>query len=320
MKNLDVAVFGPEGYAGQELTKLLENHPDVGQVVPVGRDSDQDLVGIDAAFLALPTNSSAQEAPKLLQAGATVIDLSGYFRFETAAEYKRWYGEEHRSPELLSTAVYGLPEFSRDTMAGKKLIANPGCYPTATLLGLTPLTDEGLLSPYGSVVVDAISGVSGMGIKKVDEANRVMGWSDSYAYKVGRVHPHVGEIEQFLGGEKIFFSPSVGPFFRGMLVRTTVQLKDGIKPEHVQSVLEETYDGEPFVQVLPMGEIPSVETTSCTDNCAIGIVAAGSTLQIVSSIDNLGKGAASQAVQGFNVVFELDEATGLTPYQLIANS
>ncbi len=315
MPKLDVAVFGPRGYAGQELETILERHPEVGRVIPMGRhDYVENMPDVAAAFLALPTGESGKLAPGLLKTGAAVIDLSGDFRFETAAEYKRWYGSEHPAPELVPMAVYGLPEFSRADMVGKKLIANPGCYPTATLLGLAPIADEdGLLSPHGSIVVDAVSGVSGMGINKKTEADRVIESGESYVYKPGRVHQHVGEIEQFLGGEKIFFSPSVGPFHSGMLVRTTVQLRERSDAQRAQEILEETYTDEQFVQVLPMGEFPSIETTRDTDICVIGLVAAGCTLQIISSIDNLRKGAATQAVQGFNVVFGFPEATALTP-------
>ncbi len=312
MKTYDVAVWGAKGYAGQELVGILENHPNIGRIAEVGRETAEDLSGIDAFFLALPHGTSGEVAKQQASPGHTVIDLSGDFRFPEAADYENWYHQRHAAPELLPVP-YGLPELFRSTIPGHKLIANPGCYPTATLLGLVPLVEHGLIQPNERIVVDALSGVSGMGKAKEQEATRVISAGDSYSYKVGRVHQHVGEIEQFLHGSEIFFSPSVGPFFRGMLVKSTSQVKNGVEPDDVAAVLSDTYANEPFVTVLTPGETPSIESTKNTDGCVIGFVTVGNTVQVVSSIDNLRKGAASQAVQSFNIVFELPETSGLTP-------
>lgn len=310
MSNVEVTVWGHSGYAGQELIGILEQHPHVSGIQTVGRDMSSDMAGIEIAFLALPHGDSGRIARVLRKGDTTVIDLSGDFRFQTVGEYERWYGQEHPAPALLP-APYGLPELRHDELLGSKLVAVPGCYPTATLLGAVPLVQAGLIKSDTRVLVDAISGTSGMGKAKKAVADQIVAGGNVVPYSIGNTHRHVGEMEQFLDGREVFFSPAVGPYFRGLIAKVTAELVGGGDELAVQETLEAAYADEAFVGVLPAGEIPSVADTAGTNLCYIGAVVARKTVQIISSLDNLRKGAASQAVQVFNLIHGFPENSGL---------
>ncbi len=313
MSEIDVAVWGHSGFAGQELVEILQSHPNVDNIRRVGREMPDDLDSTEVAFLALPHGPSGEAAGKLAVAGHVVIDLSGDLRFPRPEDYSKWYGQSHSAPELLPVP-YALPELYGDCIAGNQVVSMPGCYPTATLLGSVPLIENGLIKPDSTLVVNAISGVSGRG-KQPTELTHFMTMSgNAITYNTGRVHRHVGEIEQFLDGRTIFFSPMVIPIERGMLVQTTAELQDNVDIDEVIETFEEAYSDEPLVKVLSYdekGNLPDIHDSVRTDGCYIGFVVSRNTIHIVSSIDNLRKGAASQAVQVFNILNDLPELTGL---------
>lgn len=312
MSELNVAVWGASGFAGQELVGILQGHPDVSNIRKVGREDPIWLEDSETAFLALPHGDSGRVAGNLAVSGNVVIDLSGDLRFPTPEEYEVWYDRDHPAPELLP-APYALPELYRHEIDESRVISMPGCYPTATLLGAVPLVEGGLLKPDSMLAVSALSGVSGRGKKPTDLTHFMTMSGNTIPYNSGRAHRHVGEIERFLGGRSIVFSPKVVPIERGMLVETISQLEDGVTAEDVSDTFREAYDEEPFVKVLPEGENPDIHMSVRSDGCYIGYTVMRKMLLVISSIDNLRKGAASQAVQAFNIVHDLPETTGLKP-------
>lgn len=302
-----VAVWGARGNAGKELVGILEQHPHVEEIIRVGREFPEDCSSIEAAFLALPQGESGRIASRVAKAGRKVIDLSGDLRFPDPAQYEKWYRQEHPAPDLLPVP-YALPELYRESLGSADMVSMPGCYPTATLLGVIPVIRAGLLAHSSRIHVVAQSGLSGRGNRPVDEVH----YGNVVPYNPGHVHRHVGEIEQFTSGHAINFVPSTVDTYRGMLVTASVDaMTAGVRTDHVHQVLEEAYADEPFVHVLPIGEIPTLKTASTTDACYLGATAANGCITIMSAIDNLRKGAASQAVQVFNLLYEYDETSGL---------
>jgi N-acetyl-gamma-glutamyl-phosphate reductase len=313
MERFDISVWGASGYAGQELVGILEEHPNVGKITPVSREMPDNLESVEVAFLALPHGESGVVAAQLRKAGSSVIDLSGDFRFETAEEYEKWYHQKHPAPELLPVP-YALPELSREELPGSKLIAAPGCYPTAVLLGIMPLINEGLIGHHASLSVEAVSGVSGMGKARKKEGDAIINYGENTVYATGREHRHIGEIERHLGDHAISsFVLSVGPYFRGLRSTTTVRLARGADCSSIIDALQTAYTAEPFVAVLG-DEQTTLESVTGTNMCLIGVTAVGDTVEITSYIDNLRKGASSQAVQGFNAMHELPEDSGLSTH------
>jgi N-acetyl-gamma-glutamyl-phosphate reductase len=326
-----VAVVGASGYAGGELIRLLAGHPSVEltsiharerdgmpvrtelpHLAPLGlvfREGEPDEV--EVAFLALPHGTSAPLASRLLERGVMVVDIGADFRLHDADAYATWYDAPHPAPQLLANAVYGLPEWSRDQLRGAKLIANPGCYPTAALLALLPFADAGMLS--GEVIVDAKSGISGAGrgagadylFTELTESTR--------AYGLGG-HRHQPEIEQGLADAgaaiSLTFVPHLVPQSRGLLATCYVSLRDDLDDDAIAAVLHEAYDNEPFVHV---SEAPPATKQSTGSNHAFvhGRRLGAGRAVILAVIDNLGKGAAGQAIQNMNVALELDERAGL---------
>lgn len=335
-----VAVVGATGYAGGELVAILARHRGVelaglysgpgGATAPFGslHPSLRGLVGpsvfpfeagrmtaeaADVVFLATPNETSAELVPSILESGAKVIDLSGSFRLTSPAAYPQWYGFEHPAPALLGEAVYGLTEFCNGELAGARLVANPGCYPTAVLLALRPLAS--LLDPAQPVVVDAKSGVSGAG-KKNDLAYSFTELSGNFkAYGVG-THRHEPEIRAILGlgdGAPLVFVPHLLPIPRGILATSYVAFA---QPQ-TEALITAAYDGAfldaRFVDVLPAGDLPELRDVVGTPRAAIGfqLLDGGRRAVVVSAIDNLLKGAASQAVQNFNRMHHFEEKEGL---------
>lgn len=314
MTNFNVGVWGSSGYAGKELVKILGSHPDIQSIYTPDRDeASKPTEQVDTAFLALPHGESAGIAARLLhlKAAGRIIDLSGDLRFPTASDYENCYKQTHPNPELLPVP-YGLPEFFRDDLTDADIVSMPGCYPTAVLLGLLPLARRGLIDPECTIHIDGLSGVSGSGKKLTEQTHFYELVGDAVPYKVGE-HPHSDEMKLILGCKnRPFFSPTLLSVETGMLTKSTFEIDENTtSPSDIYDTLEEFYASEPFVTVLPYQEVPSLKETVRTDNCHIGIVVVGSTVQIISSLDNLRKGAAGQAVQVFNAMNDLPETRAL---------
>jgi N-acetyl-gamma-glutamyl-phosphate reductase len=323
-----VAVAGATGYTGQELLRLLSRHPGVtitaatssgqtaarrlpalahlfkGDITPLDPPAlaqDADLV-----FLALPDKAAADLAPMLVDAGVKVIDLSGAFRLKDTAQRERWYPETHALPAGLA---YGLTELERPSVATARMVANPGCYPTATLLALRPLLSAGLIAPGADIVVDAKSGVSGAGKTPSERTHFSEAHGSVAAYGVFG-HRHGAEIEQGAGCQ-VNFVPHLLPLDRGILSTIYVRVAPGTTEASLAAVYERTYGSEPFVR-LAGSALPEIKHVAHTNFCDIGWRVDGSGRAVlVSVIDNLLKGASGQAVQNMNVMLGLDETTGL---------
>lgn len=329
-------IYGATGYTGLELVKLLQRHPaaEIAFVtsqshagkslrnilagapdLPLVAGEDAPLDGVDVVFLCLPHAAAAETALVALSAGARVIDLSADFRLRDAATYEQWYAHTHPAPDLLDEAVYGLTEVNRTCLPGARLVANPGCYPTSVLLALRPL----LLSDIaisGPIIADSASGVSGAG-RGLSLTTHFVEVADNYSpYKIGRAHRHLPEMEQAVGwwreaAPAIIFSPHLLPVPRGILSTIYVNLAEEVVEAELRALYTATYDGEPFVDVLPAGELASLAHVTHTNRCAIALTLTGRTLILTSAIDNLIKGAAGQAVQNMNVMFGHPETLGL---------
>jgi N-acetyl-gamma-glutamyl-phosphate reductase len=319
-----VGVAGVTGYAGLELLRRLARHPhaDVrfamassaseskrlpalariwdAPVEPL--DVDRLAQGTDAVFLALPDALAADLAPKLAESGPCVFDLSGAFRLRDADLRQRWYPH---TPTAVP-AVYGLTERRRRELAGAKLIACPGCYPTAAVLALQPLVCAGLLEP--GVIIDAKSGVSGAGKTPTERTHFSECHGSISAYGVF-AHRHAAEIEQELG-TAVTFVPHLVPLDRGIFETIYARLKPGGDGSAVEAALRSAYSASPFVR-LTGADLPEIKHVAHTNFCDIGWRVQGSQLVMVACIDNLVKGAAGQAIQNFNVVFGFDETTAL---------
>jgi N-acetyl-gamma-glutamyl-phosphate reductase len=347
-RTLRVAIVGAAGYSGAELASLLLLHPQVEIVGVFGsakRDASQPQVfgevfprfrgrldlpllpggaseilacRPDVVFLATPHEASVELAPGLLEGGAVVLDLSAAFRLRDAGLYPAFYGFEHARPELLASAVYGLPEMHREQIRGANLIAVPGCYPTSAILPLAPLVRAGAIAADGAAgtgrlrrpIVDSTSGVSGAG-RKAEQRLLFCEVSQS-AYGIFK-HRHQPEIDAYAGTATLF-TPHLGPYERGILSTIHVDLAPGWTAARVRGAIEAAYAGERFVRLLPKGTFPSVADVRGTNFCDIGVAVdeAWSHAIIVSAIDNLTKGAAGQAVQCMNIRMGFDEATALS--------
>jgi N-acetyl-gamma-glutamyl-phosphate reductase len=327
-----VAVFGAAGYTGALTARLLHHHPsfelrtvtarsDVGyrldelyphhRVPLVLEELDLDRhADIDAAVVAYPHGAAAEVVGELVRRGVRVVDLSADFRFRDLALYEEWY-RPHPEPGLLPSAVYGLPERYRDEIRDADLVANPGCYPTATLLALGPLAQEGLI---GEVVIDAKSGVSGAGRAATDKTHFVTVDENVNAYGVPR-HRHTPEIEQELGAlgaqVTVTFVPHLLPLDQGELVSCYVTPLNG-GPEDARALYQEVYAGEPFVELSDRP--PGVRDVRETNICRISVHTDERTGRLIAfgAIDNLWKGAASQAVQNLNLMFGRPEGEGIS--------
>jgi len=331
-----VGIFGATGYTALELIKLLLNHPKM-EITYLGSQSSagkklkeifpfledfyvSDLFletydsypKLDLAFLALPHEVSMELAPKLLEDGIKVVDLSGAYRFNDPGEFRKFYGFEHKYPELLEKAVYGLPEVFREQIKGADFVANPGCYPTATLLALYPLLKHPELWEDGTAIVNGLSGVSGAGRGLKQHFHFPEMVNNMFAYKVVG-HRHTPEMEyiarKVLRREvKVRFTPAVVPIDRGML--SVVQVK--VKRTDLRELYKETYKGEPFIKVV--NEPPKSKEVANTNHCFIYPSYDERTgyAVVVSAIDNLVKGASGQALQNANLMVGFEETLGLS--------
>ena len=314
---ISTAVIGATGYAGEELAAILERHPHANvAALYSSSDFSFDAIkasGAEVAFLATPNEVSAHIAPQLLDLDIKVIDLSGAFRLAQPSLYPTWYGFTHENPQLLGEAVYGLPEWCNGELKKARLVANPGCYPTSIILALRPLTF--ILDRDQPVICDAKSGVSGAG-KKSDVAWSFAEVAGNFkAYSVGH-HRHEPEIRQGLHlGDRatLIFVPHLLPTVRGILSTMHVAFTHVVTDEEITKMYADAYTNAPFVRVLPAGKLPELKNVVNTPRCEIGfqLLQGGRRAVIVSVIDNLLKGAASQAVQNFNRMFGFDETEGL---------
>lgn len=340
---IKVGVVGGTGYTGVELLRLLAQHAEVDLVTITSRGeagmavadmfpslrgrvahqftdpANSPLTDCDVVFFATPNGVAMQQAATLLDAGVRVIDLAADFRIQDVALWEKWYGMRHASPELIAEAVYGLPEVNRDKIRGARLIANPGCYPTATQLGLLPLVESGCVDT-AYLIADAKSGVSGAGRKA--ETNFLFAEaSDNFkAYGVPG-HRHLPEIRQGLSlaaGHEVglTFVPHLTPMLRGIHATLYARIT---REENFQMLFERRYASEPFVDVLPPGSHPETRSVRAANICRIAIhrPQGGDTLVILSVIDNLVKGAAGQALQNMNLMFGYDECTGLSQIPVV---
>lgn len=269
---------------------------------------------LDVVFLATPSGASIELAPGLLEAGARIVDLSGAFRLRDAETYSRWYKERHTAPALLAEAVYGLPEFYRDDIRAARLVANPGCYPTAANLAIGPLIDAEVADRSRGIICDAKSGVSGAG-RHPSLKNSFCEVTENFsAYGFG-THRHVPEVLQNSGvGEREFtFTAHLLPIDRGILETIYIRTQRVDKAVDLLSIYEEAYEGEPFVRLYAPGKVPDLRAVQRTNFCDIGFVfdTESQRATIVAAIDNLGKGAAGQAVQNMNLMFGFEETEAL---------
>jgi len=336
-----IAVMGVTGYTGFELATLLLRHPAIAhptfyvretngfhclsQLFPQLRargEAPLRALSLDAitsssagtAFLATPHEVSAELAPKLLDAGLQVIDLSGAFRFSSAETFTSWYQLPAPHAARLSAAVYGLPELYADRVRAAKLVANPGCYATSVILALRPLSEAGLLSPSQNVICDCKSGASGAGKDPRRDLHFVEVDENFRAYSLFS-HRHTPEILDHTGlaESQVVFTTHLLPVARGILSTIYVTLAGKQTPESIEKLYREYFAGKPMVRVWPAGQLPELQHVTKTNFCDIGFAldAEGKRLIVISCLDNLGKGAAGQAIQNLNLMLGLEEQTGL---------
>ena len=332
---IKTGIFGTTGYTGYELARILWRHPGAqvqfaasqsqagrrlsdlypaGPELPLVHPKEASLAEIDVLFLCLPHTSAAPVVIEALKEGTRVVDLSADFRLKDPDLYSQWYGHEHPAPHLLGEAVYGLSEFAREELPPARLVANPGCYPTSILLALQPVLQARTVG--WTIIADSKSGVSGAGRTPRQDTHFVEVADNFYPYKIGRAHRHLPEIEQGLSlwcddPPAVIFSPHLLPIPRGILSTIYVPLKDNWSETDLRVRYQEAYAGEPFVRILPAGELASLAHVNHTNNCVISLTVAANMLILTSAIDNLVKGAAGQAVQNMNLMFGIEETTGL---------
>jgi N-acetyl-gamma-glutamyl-phosphate reductase len=347
---IKIGIIGATGYTGLELLKLLQRHPQAqiswltseshagqkfGSVfavppalgdLPLVALAEADFSAADVVFACLPHAASQAPVAAALDAGAKVIDLSADYRIHDVAAYETWYGVKHTHADLLSEAVYGLPELHRAQIVKARLVANPGCYATSIILGLAPLARAGWLC--GPVIADSKSGVSGAGRQPSLKTHFVEASQNLSPYNIGRSHRHLAEMEQEIaavggaetGGAEtggaawqIIFSPHLIPVNQGILSTIYVQLPDGVTEAEVRERYQAAYEDERFVYLLPPGQVATLAHAVGTNYCAIGLtfVPGTRTLIVTAAIDNLIKGASGQAVQNMNIMLGCAEETGL---------
>lgn len=337
--NIKVSIVGATGYAGAELLKILLSHPNaeiaaissvsftgqkISDVYPSYRnicdmvccDEDEAVEKGDVIFAALPHGLSQELAKKCVDKGKCFIDLGADFRLDSEEEYKEWYNGEFKYKEIHDEAVYGLPEFFRDKIRGKRVVANPGCYTTAVPLALAPAVAAGIID-MNSVIADCKSGVTGSG-RKPTPTSHFPELNEGFApYKVA-AHRHTPEIEQTLSalsGEdvKITFVPHLLPINRGIIATCYASLTKDIDFDEIYEIYDKYYSGEKFVRLLPKGSTANLKYVKHTNYCDVSVHLDKRTgrLVAVSCIDNMVKGAAGQAVQNMNIIFGLPEDTGL---------
>lgn len=338
---IKAGIVGGTGYTGVELLRLLAQHPEVELKAitsrkeagtPVARmfpslrrrvditftePTPRALAGCDIVFFATPNGVAMGEARTVLDSGARIVDLSADFRIKDVAEWERWYKTKHAAPELVREAVYGLPEVNRDSVPHARLVANPGCYPTAVQLGFLPLVEAGVVD-VDHLIADAKSGVSGAG-RKTELSLMYSEASDNFAAYHVMGHRHWPEIRQGLAqiarrDVGLVFTPHLTPLIRGIHATLYARVT---KDVDFQALFEERYAKEPFVDIMPEGSHPDTRSVRAANTCRIAVhrppesAKRSDTLVVLSVIDNLVKGASGQAVQNMNLMFGLPETAGL---------
>lgn len=337
---IKAGVVGASGYTGGELIRLLHTHPDVELTVLSSRTYSGKTIGevfnslrglsyqfeeltpeeivseTDVVFVAAPHGVAMEYALAADAAGRKLIDLGPDFRFRDAVLYEQWYKTPHSCPHLLAGAVYGLPETHRTEIAQAQIIGNPGCYPTSIILALAPLVEAGAVVD-GFIIADSKSGISGAG-RKADAAYNFCELTEEVRPYGVLHHRHVPEIEQeltLLAGSKVkaLFTPHLVPAVRGIVSTVYAWIKPGYSLELIRGLFAERYKDEPFIRLIDEGSHPGTKAVAGSNYCDISVDfdAATSTVIVVSAIDNLGKGAASQAVQCMNIMFGLEETAGI---------
>lgn len=338
---INIGIVGASGYTGAELARILVNHPEVRLTVATSRQyagrplseifphlrGKADLVcenlpvgelckRADLFFTAVPHKTAMDLVPDLLSAGKRVIDLSADFRLRDLAVYEEWY-QPHSSSHLLPEAVYGLPELYRSQIAGSRLVANPGCYPTSVILGLAPLLKAGAVLPE-SIIADSKSGTSGAG-RVAQSGTLFCEVHDGFKpYKVGRAHRHTPEIEQELSvaaGQpvKVTFTPHLLPISRGILSTVYATLAPGVDRKHIDKLYHDQYRNERFIRLLPDEVFPATQYVRGSNYCDISfkIDPATGRIIVMTAIDNIVKGASGQAIQNMNIMCGFTENLGL---------
>lgn len=344
---IKIAIVGGTGYTGVELLRLLSVHPNAELTVITSRGeaglavadmfpslrsfvnltfsdpATTNLNDCDVVFFATPHGVAMSQAPGLVEAGVKVIDLAADFRLQDTSVFEKWYKMPHTCAEILKNAVYGIPELYRDMIKSAKVIGNPGCYPTTVLLGLAPLLEQGLIDFSAPIVADSKSGVSGAG-RKAEVATLFAEAADNMkAYGVAghRHHPEIHAQITHLAGKNVdfIFVPHLIPMIRGMLSTIYVKLSTKAEGLDLQALFEQRYAHEQFVDVLPTGVLPETRSVRGSNQLRIALHKQADTgyLTILVVQDNLVKGAAGQAVQNMNIMFGLDESTGLEVVPLL---
>lgn len=341
MKSIKTAIIGMTGYAGAELARLLYAHPKAHIEIATSKSyqnecfndiygnfkhiSDKVLTAenlyeiskkVDVIFLALPHGIASSEVTSAVLKNCKVIDLGADFRLKSQNTYEHWYNTEHHAPELLQEAVYGLCEIYREKIKAAKLIANPGCYTTTSILSLYPAVSEALID-FETIIIDAKSGVSGAGRAQNLATQYCETNENMKAYKIAS-HRHTPEIEQELSFAantdiKLIFTPHLVPMNRGILAAIYAKLKPGVNYNDVKAAYDKHFGNEYFVRLMKKGNFPETKWTKGTNFIDIGfqIDERTNSLIILGALDNLVKGAAGQAVQNMNLMFDLDEKMGL---------
>ncbi len=328
MAKIQLGIAGATGYGGQELLRLAVRHDDVDVAVAMSSaasNETQELPALknlwhgqiepfsvteliaksEVVFLGLPDNISAELVPELLRNRRKVFDLSGAFRLRDEGMRKHWYP---KSPALPEVTTYGLPEWNREHLSSANLVACPGCYPTAAILALKPLVSAGLLTGNQDIYIDAKSGISGAGKKPSERTHFSEVHGSIAAYGIFS-HRHAAEIEQELG-RPVTFVPHLVPLDRGILETIYTRVVPGTTNETIREALEAAYQGSPFVR-LTGNSPPEIKHVVHTNFCDIGWILDGTRIVLIACIDNLVKGAAGQALQGFNIAYGLEESKGL---------
>lgn len=330
-----VGIVGYRGYSGAELVRILQHHSNVDVVLLEHREdagggpairkgngpaklpctpeaiAAQELVLV---FLATPPEVSMDLAPTILAAGARVVDLSGAFRLRTPENYATWYKEPHTQPALLAEAVYGLPEFCRERIPNARLVANPGCYPTAANLAIRPLLEAGVVDRAAGIICDAKSGASGAGRKPTLKTSFCEVTENFSAYSILK-HRHVPEVLQVSGLEEseLSFTAQLLPLDRGILETIYFRTVGVESAAAVLDIYEKRYAAEPFIRLYEPGNVPDLRGVARTNFCDLGVTvdASSGRAVVVSAIDNLVKGAAGQAIQNMNLMLGFPETEGL---------
>jgi len=339
---INVGLVGGTGYTGVELLRILVQHPEVNLKVVTSRGEDglpvadlypnlrpftdirftvpdvATLSECDVVFFATPHGVAMDMMPELMKSNVKVIDLGADFRIKDVVEWSKWYGMEHTCPDLVAEAVYGLPEVNREQIKSARLIANPGCYPTATQLGYLPLIENGLVDTQ-NLIADCKSGVSGAG-RQANIGMLLCETSESFSAYGVKGHRHLPEISQGLTianqntAVGLTFVPHLTPMIRGIHATLYAKLTKDVSLQDIQAMYEQRYANEPFVDVLPLGTHPATRNVkgSNYNQIAVHCPQGGDTVVVLSVIDNLVKGAAGQAVQNMNIMFGFEERLGMT--------